>query len=157
MMIALLVLISLHGAAQKNKEPNIDSMMKLINTSKEQVPPDFDASKTILIIYKNVNKAVNKYLEKDIEKEYTGEYRLLELGEYINPKDTARARYFMRIQPKVTPGRFTESGRETPDTEYQIVLTDRRTMTMYYSRSASCFTCLFKEYFKKLEAQGKGN
>jgi hypothetical protein len=156
-MIAVFVLISLCGNAQKTKEPNIDSLMKLINTSKESVPPDFDGSKTILIIYKDTRNAVNKYLEKDIEKEYTGEYRLLEPGEYLNPKDTAKARYFMRIQPNFTAGRFTDNGRETPDMEYQIVLTDKRTMTMYYSRSASCFTCLFKEYFKKLEAKGKGN
>jgi hypothetical protein len=157
-IVALLMLLSLYSSAQKTKEPNLDSLRKLmsmINTSKEQVPPDFDGSKTILIIYKDTRNAVNKYLEKDIDKEYTGQYRLLEPDDKISPKDTAMARYFMRIQPNFTAGSFTDHGRETPDMEYQIVLTDRRTMTMYYSRSASCFTCLFKEYFKKLEEKSK--
>ena len=126
-MVAFLLLITLYGTAQKSKEPNLDSMMKLMN-SKEEIPPGFNSSTTILIIYKDSRKAVNKYLEKDIEKEYTGEYRLIEEGDRLNPKDTAKARYFMKIVPKFIPGRFTESGRETPDTEYQIMMMDRLTI-----------------------------
>jgi hypothetical protein len=149
-LLAVFIILSCHSHAQ-NTEPNIDSLMKLMDGQGE-IPPDFSSSKTILIVFKDAKNSINKYLEKALENEYTGEYRLLEQGEYISPKDTANARYFIMVMPKFVPGHFTAGGREGPETDYQMWMTDRVTKKVYYSKNtSSCFSCLFKDYFKKLE------
>lgn len=150
-ILVFLILLSFKGYAQKDTEPTIDSLLQLTNGQGE-IPPDFSSNKTVLIVFKYSRNSVNKYLEKALEKEYTGEYRLLEKDGYVNPKDTANARYFIMTMPKFIPGHFTAGGREGPETEYQMLMTDRVTKKIYYSKdSSTCFSCLFKDYFKKLE------
>jgi hypothetical protein len=158
-LASLLLLLCLNSYGQKGKEPNVDSMLNIM-TSKEELPAEFAGSNTILIVYRDAANSVNKYLEKALENEYHGEYRLIDQGEHLNRKDTAKARYFVMIMPKFTPGHWAPSGdRQGPETEYQMVMTDRTTKTMYYfKKTSSCFSCLFKDYFKKLEQlRGKGN
>ncbi len=151
LIIALLILVHYNGFSQKMTQAQIDNIVKLSYAS-EEIAPAFTNTNTILVVFKGSKKNVNKYLEKDIEKEYKGDYRLLEAGEGLSPADTSKARFFVMVFDKFNSGYFSAGGRVSPETEYQMTMSDRKTGKIYYYKNtSSCYTCLFKEYFKKLE------
>lgn len=154
MFTAVFVLLSLCASAQKNKQAAIDSMLNIV-MGEGELPPGFTGNATtILVIFKDKVNSVNKYLEKALEKEYTGQYRLLEQGETLSPKDTANVRYAVQILTTFKPGYFAAGGRQAPETEYRMMMLDRVSKTTYLSnKSTSCFSCLFKSYFKMLDKE----
>ena len=129
------------------------AQVKIPSLGEGSIAPEFPVENSILVVFKVSKKSINKYLEKNLEKYYKGEYRLLELGESLSPKDTSNTRFFVMAFDRASAGRFTpDGGREGPQTSYIMTMTDRKTnFVYYYPDASSCYNCLFKDYFIKLE------
>jgi hypothetical protein len=151
LIIAIFIVANINVFGQQMTQAQIDSIVKISNAS-ESIPPTFMGTNTILVVFKYSKKSINKDLEKNLENEYKGEYKILEMGEALNPRDTSKVRFLVMVFDRYSSGYSTDIGRVKSETEYQITMTDRKTGKLYYYKEkSSCYTCVFKDYFKKLE------
>ncbi len=145
------VLLTLKGYSQKYTQAQMDSIINF-STASEEIAPDFIEENSILVVFKDTKKDINKYLEKKIEKEYKGEYRLIEPGEALSKNDTSKTRFFISIISRFNAGQGFGNNRISAETVYQMLMMDRKIgKTYYFKQTTSCYSCLFEEYFKKLE------
>ncbi len=153
LLIFSLLLCYIASYSQKYSQAQIDSMVKLFSSSElEELPPAFTGTNTTLVLFKTNKKNVDKFLEKDVAKFYSGKYILLEVGEALSPQDTSSTRFFVSILDRQNYGGHSVINREGTNTEYQILMTDKKLNKMYrYKYSDSCYACLFKYFFKNLE------
>ena len=158
LLSAIFVLICFNGFSQQMTQAQIDSIIK-ISFASEEIAPAFTGTNTLLVVFKYSKKSINKSLEKDLQNEYKGEYRLLEIGEALDPKDTSKVRFIVMVFEGYSQGYSTDIGKVRSETEYKMTMTDRKNGKIYYyKKQSSCFSCLFKDYFRKLEslrAQGQ--
>ena len=151
-MKTLLFLISLflstNAIGQKYTPAQIDSMVKLFTYSEEDIAPAFTGTNGTLIVFKHPTNLVNEKLEKNLKEHYKGAYTLLEVGEALNPKDTANSRFFVMVFERTNLGSGTGITTRSTEIEYSMMMTDRKTNKIYrYGLSTSCINCLFKKYF----------
>jgi hypothetical protein len=150
-LLLVFVLLCANAYSQKYTQAQIDSIVKL-SSAAEEIPPTFIGQGSILVVFMDSRKNINKYLKKELEKQYKGEYRLLEQGEALDKSDTSKTRFFVTIREGYNSAWGSGSTRVSAETFYQMIMVDRLTKKTYtYKTATSCYSCLFEEYFKKLE------
>ncbi len=148
-LFSALFFITSSAMCQKYTQAQIDSMVKMVEAGAgEEIAPAFNGTTSTLFIFKNQKNMVNEKLEKNVEEHYKGNYKFLETGEALSPKDTANARFFVMIFDRMQYASGTGVTRTSNEIEYSMTMTDRKTQKIYrYGLSTSCINCLFKQYF----------